>query len=223
MTLEERLARLKEWLGKIYGSVTEAVVNQHVFWEVQDIIRVNRQLQNTSSVFYDWMGSTFIHSTVLSVRRQLDTDKNSISLHRFLLELKEFPELISRDYHVSLYNRLEYSAEFAHHQANYTYDRHVGEKAGVLDVNTIQMEINSLKIASENLHHYADRVIAHHDKRGLERQTPKFNYLSECVAVLEKLVLRYTLLLNGAWQDSLLPTFQYDWKEVFRIPWIPSE
>jgi hypothetical protein len=80
-----------------------------------------------------------------------------------------------------------------------------------------------LKIASENLHHYADRLVAHYDKRGLEGSTPKFNDLRECLPVLEKLVLRYVLLLNGAWQDSLLPTFQYDWKHVFRIPWIRDE
>jgi hypothetical protein len=78
-------------------------------------------------------------------------------------------------------------------------------------------------MASETLHHYADRVIAHYDSRGLAQPTPKFSDISDCLAVLEKLVLRYVLLLNGAWQDSLLPTFQYDWKRVFRIPWIDSK
>lgn len=220
LTMEGRRARLKEWLSIVYANVTEAVVNQYVFWEVQDIIRANRQLQNTSTIFYDWMGSTFVHSTALAVRRQLDTDKNCVSLHRLLLELKEFPDLISRDYHLSLYNRPEFSAEFADHQANYTYDQHVGKNATVLDINTIQQEIDSLKTASGSLHHYADRIIAHYDKRGLEQRTPKFDDISECLTVLERLVLRYILLFNGAWQDSLLPTFQYDWKQVFRIPWI---
>jgi hypothetical protein len=107
--------------------------------------------------------------------------------------------------------------------ANYTYDRHVGENACELNVSAIHQEIESQKMASKKLHHYANRVIAHYDSRGLEQSTPKFTDITECLAVLEKLVLRYVLLLNGAWQDSLLPTFMYDWKRMFRVPWIPQE
>ena len=222
MTTEERRIRLKKWLEMVYENATEAVVNQHIFWEVQEIIRNNPLLQNTSSAFYDWMASTFVHSTVLAIRRQLDIDKNSISLHRFLMELQRFPELISRSYHRSLYVRHEYSANFADDSANYTYDRHVGKNAQVLDVSVVQQEIDSLKTASEKIHHYANRIVAHYDARGLKGVSPKFDDLTECVAVIEKLVLRYVLLLNGASQDSLLPTFQYDWKRVFRIRWMPK-
>jgi hypothetical protein len=221
MTLEERRNRLRTWLDCIYSNVTEAVINQHIFWEVQDIIRDNPQLQNASSAFYVWMGSMFVHSTVLAVRRQLDTDKKSISLHRLLLELSKYPELISRDYHRSLYSQL--AKEFADDMATYTYDKNVGVDATTLDPAAVQQEIDSLKSASEKLHHYADRVVAHYDACGLQQPTPKFEELTECLSLMEKLVLRYLLLLKGASQEKLLPTFLYDWKEVFRTPWIVGE
>jgi hypothetical protein len=223
MTIEERRMRLKKWLDIVYSNVTEAVINQHIFWEIQEIIRSNPRLQNTSSPFYDWMGSTFVHSTVLAVRRQLDRDQNSISLHRLLMELERFPELISRPYHRSLYVRSEYSRDMADSMAQYTYDTHVGKDAQVLDVVVIRQEIDSLFAASDKIHHYADRFIAHYDARGLQGASPKFNDIAECLAVIEKLVLRYVLLLKGAWQDSLLPTLQYDWKDIFKTPWIPGE
>lgn len=223
MTADERRARLKKWLDTIYGEVTEAVINKHIFWEVQEIIQNNPKLQNTSSAFYDWMASTFVHSTVLSIRRQLDTDKNCISLLHFLTELQKYPELISRSYHCSLYTRLEYSAEFADRLANGTYDRHVGKNASALDVGVIQQEITSLKAVSERLHHFADRTVAHYDARGLQQAIPKFDDLTECLNTIEELVLRYLLLLKGISQDSLLPTFQYDWKRVFRTQWLPEE
>jgi hypothetical protein len=223
MTVEERRIRLKDWLEKVHGSVTEAVVNQRIFWEVQQIIRDNPQLQSTSSAFYDWMASTFAHSTVLAVRRQLDTHRNSVSLHRVLLEVQKFPELISRSYHLSIYARPEFTTEYAEHMANYTYDTQVGKDASKLDASAIGLEITSLKAASEAVHHYADRVVAHYDIRGLERDSPKFDDLTDSLSVIEKLVLRYGLLLNGASQTSLLPTFQYDWKSVFRIAWLPQK
>jgi hypothetical protein len=218
MTLEERRNRLRTWFDSIFSNVTEAVINQHIFWEVQDIIRNNPQLQNASSAFYVWMGATFLHSTVLAVRRQLDADKKSVSLYRLLGELKKYPELISRDYHRALYSQLD--PYFADDMANYTYDKQVGVGATILDPAAVQKEIDSLQAASGKLHHYADRVVAHYDARGLQQPTPKFEELTECLALMEKLVLRYLLLLKGASQVKLLPTFTYDWKEVFRTPWI---
>jgi hypothetical protein len=224
MTLEERRVRLKEWLDCISEGVTEAVVNQHIFWEVQGLIRSNPYLQNSSSEFFEWMASTFAHSSALAVRRQLDIKRPSISLCRFLLELQKFPDLISRQYHCTLYAPSGEAIETANKikMANYTYDRLVGEEAIVLNIDAIRQEIESLRMASERIHHFADRVIAHYDQRGLEQSTPKFDDLDECLAVLEKLVLRYRLLLNGAFQATLLPTFMYDWKSVFRVAWIPS-
>lgn len=221
MTLEERRLRLREWLDRIYDSATEAIINQHIFWEVHDIIRTNPELQNASSAFYQWMGSTFVHSTVLAVRRQVDSDRNSVSLIRFLRELQKYPELISRSYHETLYSRPEYSVDFARSAARHTYDRYVGPNADVLDVNTIQDEIQRLNTSSEKIHHYADRVVAHYDSRGITQETPKFDDVRDCLRLIEEVVLRYVLLLKGAWQDSLLPTFQYDWKNVFRVTWIP--
>jgi hypothetical protein len=220
-TIEERRGRLKNWLQTVRDNVTEGAINHHIFWEVQAIIRDNPLLQNTASAFYDLMASTFVHSTVIAIRRQLDTDNRCISLHRLLLELKEFPGLISREYHRSLYCGPEFGAEFGDSLASNTYDTSVGKDATTLDVRAIQLEIDSLTAASKKIHHYADRVVAHYDARGLERNSPKFDDLTECLTVIEKLVLRYESLLNGVSLTSLLPTFQYDWKSVFRIAWIP--
>jgi len=221
MTLENRRERLTEWIGCIENNVAEAIVNQHIYWEVQTIIRDNPQLQSVSSAFYVWMDSTFVHSTALAIRRQLDKDRNSISIRRFLEELRSRPELISRDYHRSLYSRPEYNREHADYLANYTYDRHVGAGASVLDATTIEQELSALLDRSQVLHHYADRVVAHYDARGLTQPRPKFNDLENCLGLLEKLVLRYMLLLKGVSQESLLPTFLYDWKSVFRVKWLP--
>jgi len=219
MTLEERRRRLKKWLDIIKENVTEAIINQHIFREVQDIIRRNPELRNTSSAFYQWMASTFVHSSALAVRRQVARDPKSVSLLGFLTQVRECPDLISRDYHRSLYSRC--AKDLADDLAGRTYDRHVGAGATKLDRNTVQQEMDSLHRASMTIHHYANRIVAHYDIRGLSKPVPKFTDLEDCLRVLEKLVLRYLLLLRGASQRTLLPTFTYDWKAVFRIQWIP--
>ena len=161
------------------------------------------------------MSSNFANSTVLAVRRQVDNDRKSVSLLRFLAELKEFPSLISREYHRTLYHR----PEFPDGQAAVIYDDHVGKGLTELNVDTVQQEIDSLKAAAQRLQHYADRRVAHFDTRGPEGPTPKFDDLTNCLALIEKLVLRYLMLLKGVSQSSLLPPYDYDWKAIFRIPW----
>jgi len=219
ITLDERRGRLSKWLDIIKENVTEAVINQHIFWEMQDIIRHNPQLQKTPSAFYQWMGAAFVHSSALAVRREVDRDPKSVSLVRFLTEVRDRPDLVSREYHRSLYDRLG-DKELADDLARRTYDRHVGASATALDQNTVQQEIDSLQKTSKIIRHYANRAVAHYDTRGLSEPVPSFADLGECLRVLETLVLRYMLLLKGASQSTLLPTFMYDWKAIFRIAWI---
>jgi len=37
---------------------------------------------------------------------------------------------------------------------------------------------------------------------------------------MEELVLKYLELVKGESKITLLPTFLYDWKSIFRTPWI---
>jgi hypothetical protein len=77
-----------------------------------------------------------------------------------------------------------------------------------------------MKVLASNVEHLADRRYAHYDPRGLTAPRPTFQDIGNCLRLFQKLILRYKLLLKGAAQATLLPTFLYDWKEVFRRPWI---
>jgi hypothetical protein len=46
--------------------------------------------------------------------------------------------------------------------------------------------------------------------------------LDDAIDLLDQLYVKYHLLFHAAWMETLLPTRQYDWQAVFRIPWIPS-
>src|SRR5438552_3402994 len=46
--------------------------------------------------------------------------------------------------------------------------------------------------------------------------------LTECLAIFERFVKKYKILLTGAGLTTLLPTFQYDWKAIFYFPWLSS-
>jgi hypothetical protein len=217
MTDQERLGRALGWLDIIAAEVIELLINNHVFWEVQKVIRANQKLQHAESIFFEWMGSVFAHSAAVGVRRQAGIGDQSVSLHRLLVELQKYPHLVTREYHRNLFKNNSARVQLAVDKA---YDTYVGPGCTELDPARIQQDIDLLSAASRKIHHYTDRVVAHYDQRGLKQPVPTFHDLSNCLLEMDELVLKYLELMKGEAKVTLLPTFLYDWKSIFRIPWI---
>lgn len=215
MTDDDRRTRALGWLKVIYADVQHLIVDHHIFWEVQDIIKANPTLAKTPSHFFQWMGTNFIAAEAVGVRRQGDPDKHAVSLRRLLEELKQSPHLFSRSYFLSLYG--------AHHPrdlAERDYDNVAGRGRNELDPARIQQDIDVLISKSDAIRHYVNKRIAHYDFRGMAKPRPTFNDLKDSLDHLESLVKKYYFAMKASWVDRLLPTFQYDWQEIFSIPWI---
>jgi hypothetical protein len=214
----ERRKRLTEWLDVIYKDVQDVVVDDHVFWEIQEIFRQNSRLAKTPSIFNQWMASAFIQSAALGVRRQADKADTCVSLHRLLLEVKKYPGLVSREYYVSLCANLP--EHHAKKMADGTYDRLVGAGLVQPDPEQVQAEIDELLAKTDGIRHYVDRRAAHYDTRGIQKPIPTFNDLADCLAFFERLIKKYKDLLTGVALSNLLPVFLYDWKAIFHFPWL---
>lgn len=220
MTEEERRKRLIDWLDVIYKDVQDVLVDDHVFWEVQAIFKTNLRLSNTPSIFNRWMATGFIQSAALGVRRQADKDKKCVSLHRFLMEVKQFPVLLSRDYVIAVYRDSNLPNEVAEKLANSDYDRLVGHGLSQPNPDQVQAEIDELLTKTDQIHHYVDRRAAHYDERGVQKAMPTFNDLTECLTMFERVIKKYKILATGTGLRTLLPVFQYDWKAIFYFPWL---
>jgi hypothetical protein len=221
MTDLERLHRAIQWLDIVASETIELVTNDYIFWEVENIIGTNRRLRNAESVFFAWLSSTFAHSVAAAVRRQASLNNQSVSLHRLLDELKKFPHLISREYHRSLYAHC--GSKYILESADKIYDEYVGPKLKMLDPSQVQKDIDLLVRASEKIRHYTDRVVAHYDQRGLSQAVPTFSDLKYCLLEFDELVCKYLLLMKAEPKITLLPTFLYDWKSIFRFAWIDND
>jgi hypothetical protein len=74
--------------------------------------------------------------------------------------------------------------------------------------------------AIEALHkEFIDRRLAHYDKATRLGTLPTMQELYGAVGDVEKMVIKYHLLLKAE-TVRLLPITQYDWKAIFRSPWI---
>jgi hypothetical protein len=164
------------------------------------------------------MASAFIQATAVGVRRQAKTGDDSVSLRRFLDEVRSYPWLVSRAHYMSLYNGL---APWRIEPGKRDFDRVAGEGAAHIPKELVEQEIRELTETVKGIEHYVDRRIAHYDTRGLAQPTPTFAELTQALKALEKTVVLYWRLLKGADMRTLLPSILFDWTEVFTFPWMP--
>jgi hypothetical protein len=156
----------------------------------------------------------------VAIRRQMDTDSRSISFRNFLVELRRHPEILSRARYKRIF--VERNSAVPEKYQDEDYDRLVGQGRDTVKPSDVDKEIAQLKAVTEGVCHYVNKRIAHHDE---ERVTnfPCFADVDVAVDYLECLVLRHLHLFRVMNMDTVLPTWQYDWKEIFRHPWILGE
>src|SRR5207247_8336809 len=119
MTEEERRARLIQWLETILKDVQDLLLDDHIFWEFQNLVAANPKFLESPGLFTQWMASCFIQATATGVRRQAKVNDDSISLARFLTEVEKYPNLVSRTYCMSLYAGKEaWHTEIGEHDFN---------------------------------------------------------------------------------------------------------
>lgn len=216
MTHDELFKQWDEWLEIIYTDIQELVIRRHIFWEVQKIIRANPRIQKSSS-FYTWMGSVYAVVASIGIRRQIDKRKDVISFYRLLFEIRRKPEVLSRKRYVSLYREPEIRARGADRH----FDRFAGRGKPHVDPRIVEKDITDLTAITSKIKDYANERVAHFGKTG-PKMVPVYKDLDECIDVMEDLLIKYWALFRAETIRALLPTWQFDWKEIFREPWISA-
>ncbi|MGH7431166.1 MAG: hypothetical protein ACREI5_05045 [Candidatus Methylomirabilales bacterium] len=203
-----------DWLSTIYSDIQGVLINRHIFREVQQIIRANPKIQIDSS-FFEWMVNVYAAAAVIGVRRQLDEDQDSISFARLLGEIMASPKVLSRERFVALYKGSVIPNKYAHHD----FDKFSGPGGSYVDPVPVQADLSTLRQKAARIRKYANKRIAHFDKSDF-KHLPTYADLDESLDYLEALLKKYLLLFRAEGHGSIVPVWQYDWKEIFRLPWI---
>jgi hypothetical protein len=216
--MDKKLEKWLKWLDIIKSEIRELVVAKHTFHEVQKIISDNPELHEANS-FYRYFTNTHVSHVshvVSGVRRQVKCDDQSISLARLLTEMVASPQILSRDYYVSLYK-----GSLVEGFADKDFNRFADPNCKHIDPDRVSCDLKHLRETSAACEDFADRRVAHRDRRD-PKQLPTYKQLDDCIDMLDSLFVRYCLLFHATNMRSLLPTRQHDWKKIFRVPWIPN-
>jgi len=150
----------------------------------------------------------------MGIRRQIKVDSRSISFTRLLGEIADDPSRISRSYYRKLYE-----GSTVEDLADRHFDRFCDEVGGGhISAKMVQSDFALLKAISRSCEGFADKRIAHRDKRD-PKVLPRFNEVDTTVDALDKLYVKYHLIFRAQSMDSVMPTYQYDWQQIFDYPW----
>ncbi len=215
-TMDPKLEKWLRWLDVVKLEVQDLVIAKRTFDEVQALIRDNPRLHQPSS-FYDFLARTYVSHVVSGIRRQIKCSEQSISLARLLEEMIEAPHILTRSYFVGLYK-----GSGAESLADTDFNSFAKVGSPHIEPSLVSADLTQLREVAQRCEDYSDKRVAHRDKRE-PKELPTFNEVDSCIDLLDKLYVKNLLLFHAKSMESLLPTRQYDWKAVFRVPWIAQD
>lgn len=173
--------------------------------EINAIILSNPSLKKENPLS-EWMEEVHAFDVAIRVRRQLDKGKKAVSFRRLLQKIAPFADgLVAH----RLKNKHEGVSEGHLRKALYGKDR------TTLNVRADETELME---RGERLLGYADRVVAHVDKRGIPQHLT-WQEVHEYVDYLIDMVERYHLLVTGDGYKIRSP-FPLAIKRYFQEPWV---
>lgn len=214
----DRTATLKKWnkwLAEIKREVAWLRWNQKMDRRVFGVILSNPSI-NKWNPLYDWMSLNYATYATVTLRRLLDTDQRDkpISLANLVLEISSHPQLITRKEFVARFDQSFRERGVA----DKCFDD-LGGGQEFVDSSRLLSELNLAQDRCCKVKKHVDKRIAHHDCQP-PKQAPTWEELDVAIETVSRLYSRVSRLLTGIGSDYSEIHEQYDWKWVFRQPWI---
>ena len=206
----------RRWLKRIERDVFDLLIARHIYEGIGAIVLDNRDIQRPGDV-HSWMSRNYGTATAIGIRRQADLRSDVTSLARLLKNIADNADAVTRESHVSHYPARLRDAGDA------WIDNFAGPARQALPSKIPLRHLRELRDAAGRVRQLVNKRIAHLDQKNVRRKPVTFQDIHDVIGLLDRTVVEYKLLLNAVSpQPSLLPTWNYDWWEVFYDPWIKS-
>ncbi|MFC2173513.1 hypothetical protein ACFLU6_12900 [Acidobacteriota bacterium] len=210
---------LKRWndeFARIEKQYANLSYIDNVFWQVHVIISANPDLKK-GGTFQSWLAFCYTRTVGVMLRTFVDKRKDSVSLKSLLEDMKRHSKnVLTRDRFKSLYSSsLTPLAESC-------FDDIAGKKNNHIPKRVLQIEIDKLDKAFEDLKDYLNRNIAHLSKHTVKRR-PTYFYVRNRILDVYEVMKRCALFLRAEDLGSPLPVMESTWLDVFKKPWLEKQ
>lgn len=218
--------KLKEWaerLSDIRADIQGIIWRVRIYSELREIVAQNEGLHRPSH-FWHFLKVLYADSVTMALRRHFKV-RDYVSLAGLLDDMCKHWEELSIETLMENVTRSELDKEF---QLRAEHRREIErvfetDKDGRIKAENIAGDLDDLQRRGKLIESHGDKRVAHVDPNRHIYRLPCYNNVEDCVRYMEKLVLKYQLLLQGVLGVSLDTPLDPGWKDIFRIPWIRSQ
>jgi hypothetical protein len=242
---DHRIEKWRHWLEKgISNDIYGMNLRRFAWKRMEEIARANETLSATESYFWEFQFEIYAATQAVAVRRQTDAYDNQVaSLGRLIQEIRETPEIVTREWWIGLWGQDEtrpVEKELIQEEAGRAWDEHYAGNVGEhFDPEIAKADLKKLLEGAEKVRAYVDSHVAHFDAQTIPRPTgqpevvpseapapkggiPTLNEVHDAIDLIGDLFKQYgNLMTASSWVD-LVPVLQHDWERVFRIQWLPE-
>jgi hypothetical protein len=183
-------SQLKQWMGWLKEELLALVTDNDTYWRLQEEVIYRNHRLLTMRSPYFDMLHYAYVSTTTSAIRRLTEKQNKDKTN---VSLRIVLEEIEKD--------------------PVLFENQVPRPQ-------LQSDLDILEGLEKVIKPYVDRMIAHHDRRGIA-ETPKYGNLRASVAALGDIFRRYYALIEGV--DSCLKIDYLEDFDIFKFPWIENQ
>lgn len=210
ITNKSYLEKWTRWIDSMHKDVEKILINRMFYKKYLEIVKNNSEIQ-TPSDFHIWIRENYVASIVSAIRRQLDTRSDIVSMAKLLSEIKNNNQILTREWYKNLHNYDWADADFTNAAGNGDF----------FDKKIVKRDLAELAKLGEDIKEYANTYISHKSKIEMIK-VPTFNDVDKFIDKLEEIMKRYILLFTASGYSELLPTWQYNWEEIFTKKWIKT-
>lgn len=213
MSIHSKIGQWKDEIERITNDFTDTIEARHILSRLREIITANPKI-NTDNLFWDHLTASFGASMVLGIARQVDERTEVISLLKLLNDIRSNASIITREWFAD-----QYKPTLPREIGEQHFAENFGQMAE-LDTAIVEKDIQDLNQATAKVKKFRHTRIAH--KNADERLVIDLNFeeVDKAIEVIERIVIKYQLLLNQSGMPQLMPVIQYDWEAIFREPWL---
>lgn len=204
----------QKWMKTIECDFQRVVSYQEIFIGFQDMVRHNRDhfFCNKGEVFFRFVVQCYVAQALMGLRRQIKSDRDSISLLRVMREVQKCAAQFSYEF----YLRVSPVDSGAGEWQRVTFGK-FSDDGRLISHNRVEEQVRELLEKVETAEHLADCTVAHLDKRGCAENLT-FEELGEAIGLVEGLVRDYLELITGVTRHPLQWTNIRDWQDIFYVP-----
>lgn len=212
---------MEKLLEKLNQDIHSIFHHLDLFKKLNKIISSNQSLKKMDGTLLAWIKKASTVDLVISMGRICDRDIRTGSLVRFLEELKNNGDYLTRERYVKLYKS---SDKLMLELANRDFDKLAGPGQQIFSPTIIQSDIE--KITEDKLFKkiltYRHQYVAHSDQDKSE-DVPTYDELFQVFEIVEGILKKYNLLLRAVSLSGATPVMQGNWTEVLTIPWLEGK